>query len=113
MDKPLPRSATAAGHSQGSPPVRRLVRPLTRPSIGWLFAPAPPRPQPVFAASIAVTASSGRTPKGGASPWFRGGRPLRPLRYAGSSDGCASIPPSPSQPSCFAMASDTECATVA
>ncbi|MFJ8347472.1 acyltransferase family protein [Streptomyces sp. NPDC094153] len=24
----------------GSPPVRRLVRPLTRPSTGWLFAPA-------------------------------------------------------------------------
>ncbi|GAB2813350.1 acyltransferase family protein [Streptomyces chlorus] len=29
----------------GSPPVRRLVRPLTRPSTGWLFAPATPGPQ--------------------------------------------------------------------
>lgn len=29
----------------GSPPVRRMVRPLTRPSTGWLFAPAPPAPQ--------------------------------------------------------------------
>ncbi|MFI8303887.1 acyltransferase family protein [Streptomyces sp. NPDC085927] len=29
----------------GSPPVRRLVRPLTRPSTGWLFAPAAPGPQ--------------------------------------------------------------------
>ncbi|WP_405931618.1 acyltransferase family protein [Streptomyces sp. NBC_00827] len=27
----------------GSPPVRRLVQPLTRPPIGWLFAPEPPR----------------------------------------------------------------------
>ncbi|MEU1690882.1 acyltransferase family protein [Streptomyces hirsutus] len=29
----------------GSPPVRHLVRPLTRPSTGWLFAPATPGPQ--------------------------------------------------------------------
>lgn len=29
----------------GSPPVRRLVRPLTRPPAGWLFAPATPGPQ--------------------------------------------------------------------
>ncbi|MFJ1590871.1 acyltransferase family protein [Kitasatospora albolonga] len=29
----------------GSPPVRRLARPLTRPSVGWLFAPAAPGPQ--------------------------------------------------------------------
>nr|MDT0525970.1 hypothetical protein [Streptomyces sp. DSM 41633] len=29
----------------GSPPVRRLARPLTRPSAGWLFAPAAPGPQ--------------------------------------------------------------------
>lgn len=27
----------------GSTPVRRLVRPLTRPPVGWLFAPATPR----------------------------------------------------------------------
>ncbi|GAA1503992.1 acyltransferase family protein [Streptomyces albidochromogenes] len=32
----------------GSPPVRRLVRPLTRPPVGRLFVPAPPdrRPEP-------------------------------------------------------------------
>ncbi|MFF4762420.1 acyltransferase family protein [Streptomyces sp. NPDC001292] len=29
----------------GSPPVRHLVRPLTRPSTGWLFAPTTPGPQ--------------------------------------------------------------------
>ncbi|MEV0304980.1 acyltransferase family protein [Streptomyces prasinus] len=29
----------------GSPPVRRLVRPLTRPPVGRLFAPAPPGPR--------------------------------------------------------------------
>ncbi|WP_320781525.1 acyltransferase family protein [Streptomyces sp. CRN 30] len=39
----------------GSRPVRRLVRPLTRPPAGWLFAPAAPRPpQP--------ERTSGRTP---------------------------------------------------
>ncbi|MGX1886671.1 acyltransferase family protein [Streptomyces sp. NPDC055287] len=32
----------------GSPPVRRLVRPLTRPSIGWLFAPGPPGRQRAY-----------------------------------------------------------------
>ncbi|MFI6337737.1 acyltransferase family protein [Streptomyces sp. NPDC050535] len=32
----------------GSAPVRRLVQPLTRPPVGWLFAPTAPRQQPVY-----------------------------------------------------------------
>ncbi|KAB1140219.1 acyltransferase family protein [Streptomyces luteolifulvus] len=41
----------------GSPPVRRLVRPLTRPSAGWLLAPAatgPEQPTPVVAQGAAA-----------------------------------------------------------
>lgn len=40
----------------GSPPVRRLVQPLTRPPMGWLFAPVPPRQQPVYSATSATVA---------------------------------------------------------
>ncbi|MEV7340543.1 acyltransferase family protein [Streptomyces sp. NPDC093544] len=42
----------------GSPPVRKLVQPLTRPPMGWLFAPAPPRQQPVYSAASATVATA-------------------------------------------------------
>ncbi|MGW7052340.1 acyltransferase family protein [Streptomyces sp. NPDC054887] len=43
----------------GSSPVRRLVRPLTRPPMGWLFAPAPPRQQPVPTTTPTAAPDSG------------------------------------------------------
>ncbi|MET8327246.1 acyltransferase family protein [Streptomyces sp. NPDC005181] len=48
----------------GSPPVRRLVQPLTRPSISWLFAPAEPRQQPVFTEASMAAAPSTATWQG-------------------------------------------------
>ncbi|MFD5627044.1 acyltransferase family protein [Streptomyces sp. NPDC127072] len=47
--------AVALAMVLGSAPVRRLVQPLTRPPVGWLFAVTAPRQQPVYSGAPVPT----------------------------------------------------------